>query len=247
VRESSVYYTTPSKVFAVPPIRYNSPMQFTDPTAGILACLPDGVARRATRAFVRRRHPRGTAVFNEGDPPRGAFLLRAGLIKIFKQSPSDRPLAMELARPGEWFGLVAVLDRRPYPATALALEPSETDEISPAVFETLFQGHRVFARAALAALSERVRHAQEMRALANAPVERRVAHVLLRLSPNPGVDVRLRREDVAELAGCIPETAIRVLSQFSKRGLVRTGWKRVAVLDPAALRAIASPQTCPSA
>ncbi|MBK7689252.1 MAG: hypothetical protein IPJ35_09755 [Elusimicrobia bacterium] len=90
-------------------------MQFTDPTAGILACLPDGVARRATRAFVRRRHPRGTAVFNEGDPPRGAFLLRAGLIKIFQTVPFGPPARNGTGPPQEWFGLVAVLDRRPYP------------------------------------------------------------------------------------------------------------------------------------
>jgi len=222
-------------------------MKSIETPAAILAGLPADVVGRAARAFVRHRHARGAAIFNEGDAPGGAFLLRTGLIKIYKQSPSNRPLAMELARPGELFGVVAVLDRSAYPATAVALQPSETDEIPAAVFEELFQGQRAFARAVLAALGERVRHAQEMRALANESVEQRLAHVLLRLMPAGGEDLFVRREDLAELAGCIPETAIRVLSDFSRRGLVRTGWKRVAVVDPAGLRAAAQPKPCPSA
>jgi CRP-like cAMP-binding protein len=47
--------------------------------------------------------------------------------------------------------------------------------------------------------------------------------------------VRLRREDIAELVGCIPETAIRVLADFSRRGILRTGWKRIALMDRSAL------------
>jgi nitrite reductase/ring-hydroxylating ferredoxin subunit len=64
--------------------------------------------------------------------------------------------------------------------------------------------------------------------------------------PDTGAAVRVRREDLAELVGCIPETAIRTLSEFKKRGWIRTGWKRIALLNPDALRRLSrSPANLP--
>jgi CRP-like cAMP-binding protein len=146
------------------------------------------------RSFVRRRFDRGAVVFNEGDPPRAAFLLRAGLVKIAKHSPSHRTLAVEIVTPGEMFGAVAVLDRRPFPASAVALDACELFELPADVFDRLLSKNAGFARAVHAAVGAHVRNAQEMRSLAGEPVERRIAHVLLRLlpgrtlhrSPSPG-------------------------------------------------------------
>jgi CRP-like cAMP-binding protein len=89
-------------------------------------------------------------------------------------------------------------------------------------------------------IGDHLRHAQTMRALwrrnpwnAGWPIS------LSLLLPKTGSDVRLRREDIAELVGCIPETAIRVIADFSRRGILRTGWKRIALLDRISLERIA--------
>jgi CRP-like cAMP-binding protein len=74
-------------------------------------------------------------------------------------------------------------------------------------------------------------------------VERRIAYLLTLLLPKEGAEARLRREDIAELAGCIPETAIRILSDFRKRRILKTGWKRLTLLDAKALFQLAQEQT----
>jgi CRP-like cAMP-binding protein len=191
------------------------------------------------RSFVRRRFDRGAVVFNEGDPPRAAFLLRAGLVKIAKHSPSHRTLAVEIVTPGEMFGAVAVLDRRPFPASAVALDACELFELPADVFDRLLSKNAGFARAVHAAVGAHVRNAQEMRSLAGEPVERRIAHVLLRLLPGERSTAPLRREDVAELAGCIPETAIRVLSDFARRGWIDKGRRRIDLRNRRALQQVA--------
>lgn len=188
--------------------------------------------------FLQRRYRRGAIIFSEGGPPRAAFLLQQGLVKVVKQSPSHRAMAVEIVTPGEMFGVVAVLDRRVFPATAVALDESVVYEIPTDHFESLLTRNPVFAREVHAAVGAHVRNAQEMRALAGEPVEHRIAHVLLRLLPHRRSVARLRREDVAELAGCIPETAIRVLSSFKRRRWIETGWRRIALRDARALRSL---------
>ena len=50
----------------------------------------------------------------------------------------------------------------------------------------------------------------------------------------------LRRQDIAELAACTPETAMRTLANFKKNKIISSGWKRVTILDNERLNKIAS-------
>ncbi|MBL0059002.1 MAG: Crp/Fnr family transcriptional regulator [Elusimicrobia bacterium] len=199
--------------------------------------IPKTVLTAATTRCVRRLCKYKDILFQEGQAAHSAFLLRSGLIKLIKSTPQGRPVALEILTSGRLFGGMAVLDHRPYPASAFVLQESEILEIPGPVFEDLFNKVPEFAGAVHREIGQHFRHAQAMRALAQEPVERRVATLLLILLPNPKDEVRMRREDFAELAGCIPETAIRILSDFKKRGLIRTGWKRIGLRNPAGLRA----------
>ena len=142
---------------------------------------------------------------------------------------------MDIILPGRLCGAIALLDKRPYPVTVVALQNSDVYEMSAASFDSLMRDHPSFAQSVHQEIGDHMRHAHDMRAVATEPVERRVAHILSLLLPKTGAEVRLRREDIAELAGCIPETAIRVLADFSRRGILRTGWKRIALIDRPAL------------
>lgn len=204
--------------------------------------LPGQVFTDVKKYFIRRSFRAQDLVFQEGDPPRSAFVLLSGLVKMVKFTRRERPLALEAVTPGRLFGALALLDRRPFPASAIALTASEVDEIPAPVFMDLFERHPAFARAVHDDIGRHLRHAQSMRALAQEPAPQRVAAVLAFLMPRAGDEVHIRREDVAELAGCIPETAIRILSDFKKRGLIRTGWKNIALADATGLRSVIESQ-----
>lgn len=204
----------------------------------VLSAFPPEDRGPILRELPRRKLRAGALLFQEGEAPRTAHLLLSGFLKAVKFSAGDRIAAMDLIRPGRLCGAIALLDRRPYPVSVYALGPAEAATIPAALFDR-WMATPAFARAVHAEVGDHLRHAQSMRALAAEPVEKRLAHLLLLLQPDGAPDVRLRREDLAELAGCIPETVIRALSDMKKRGLVRTGWKRVAVLDRDGLRRIA--------
>ena len=203
----------------------------------VLARLSAGERERLLRAWPRKLIKAGATLFHEGDPPRAAYLLAAGLLKAVKFTPRANVSAMDIILPGRLSGAIALLDKRPYPVTVVALQNSDVYEMTAASFDSLMRDGPSFAQSVHQEIGDHMRHAHDMRAMATEPVERRVAHILSLLLPKTGAEVRLRREDIAELAGCIPETAIRVLAEFKKQGLIRTGWKRIALKNPAGLRA----------
>ncbi len=70
-----------------------------------------------------RAYEKGNVLFEEGQPALFIQFLFVGRVKIVKAAP-DRDLILEILGPGEPVGAVAVFEQRPYPATAVALEPS---------------------------------------------------------------------------------------------------------------------------
>jgi len=200
--------------------------------------LPDDTRGRLDRYFILRRYGRGEPIFEEGGPAREVFLLRSGLAKAVKYSPRVEPFAMGIIVPGQFFGMIAVMDKRPYPVTVVALRDSEVYHIPAAAFEELLRNHPDFSAGVYAQIGSHLRQAQALRVLAKEPVDRRIAYILLQLQQSLGPELKVRREDVAELAGCIPETAIRVLAAFRSKGLISAGWKRITLLKPDRLRAL---------
>jgi CRP-like cAMP-binding protein len=93
------------------------------------------------------------------------------------------------------------------------------------------------------------------RELATERVERRIARALLRLVPQMGrevadgvvIDLRLSRQDLADLTGTTLYTVSRTLSQWEKQGLVQSGRERVLIRLPHALAALAEDLPTPPA
>ena len=85
------------------------------------------------------------------------------------------------------------------------------------------------------------------RELATETVERRLAHALLRLMEQSGVerdgmirlDMPLSRQDLAEMIGSTLYTVSRILSGWESRGLVEAGREKIAIVRPQSLSLIA--------
>ncbi|MDE2489719.1 MAG: Crp/Fnr family transcriptional regulator [Elusimicrobia bacterium] len=216
------------------------PDRFLDGLPAFRSLSPVARAELARR-LVLRRFRKGEPIFAEGAPAEAVYLLRSGLVKAVKYSPRSAQAAMELIAPGQLFGMIAVMDDKPYPVSALPIAPSEAYRIPARTFAALLAAHPDFSRRVYASVGEHLRQAQALRAISGEKVERRVARVLLTLAESMGEVLRLRREDVAELAGCLPETAIRTLADFRRKGLISSGYKRLTLLDRRRLKALAGP------
>ncbi len=198
--------------------------------------LPSPLLADLARKLILRKYRKGEPLFEEGSPAEAVYLLRSGLVKAVKYSPNSELASMEIIGPGQLFGMIAVMDDKPYPVSAIPISASEAYRIPAKTFASLLAGHPDFSQQVYAWVGDHLRQSQALRALSAETVERRLAHVLCVLSESMGKVLAVRREDVAEIAGCTQETAIRTLAAFRKRGLISSGWKRITLLDPAGLK-----------
>lgn len=70
-----------------------------------------------------RGYEKGDVIFGEGEPADRVHFVYTGRVKIAK-SAGNRDIIIEILGPGEPVGAVAAFERRAFPATAIAIEPS---------------------------------------------------------------------------------------------------------------------------
>ena len=227
--------------------------------AGLLAAstlfapLPAAERARLAAQMLRRQHDKDDYLFFEGEPAQWLVLVAEGRVKMIKHSESGRETILATFGPGQIVGEVGVLVGDVYPATAQVLEPALTYSLRRDTYADLVRTHPDLAWALIAELGRRLQRAHEqLRSFAVEKVERRVARVLLRMANTAGerleevgqpaavrISVPLSRQDVADMAGTVVETAIRTMSKFQKQGLVETREGHIVLLDPHRLVTIA--------
>jgi CRP-like cAMP-binding protein len=191
---------------------------------------PEGQERLA-RASLAKSYDRGETVFSEGDAPDFLCTIVEGRVKVVKTLPQGREIILEIFGPGDPVGAVVAFEGRPYPASAIALEPSDCILVRRTELVSLIDHHPGFARALLSGMALRiVELTRRIPEVAGGRVETRFAHLFLKLSDRLGHDrgggrfvpVALTRQELADLAGTTPETCIRIMSRWGKDDVLRT-------------------------
>jgi CRP/FNR family transcriptional regulator, nitrogen oxide reductase regulator len=188
-------------------------------------------------------------VFMEGDPARWLCLVISGRVKIVRHSRTGKDVVLELLGPGEIFGGVAVIEKRPYPAAAQAVEPTTVLKIPADVLTAASERHPDIIKEMALMIGRRLREAHDsVKSLSVDPVEARLAATLLRLAERDGARTKaglalpfhLTRQSLADMTGTTVETAIRVVSRWLKARLVIDEGGRLVIADKTALAEIAA-------
>ena len=196
-------------------------------------------------------YPRDTYLFFEGDSPDFLYVIWMGRMKLLRHSVDGRDVVLDVLGPGRLLGEVAVFEGAPYSQTAQTMEDVAVISIARNDYLYLLQRYPVLALAVINELGHRLRVANDLvHSLAVDRVERRIARTLLRLATYNGtpskdglmIQMRLTRQDLADMTGTTVETAIRVMSRFRKQGLITTQRGRVIIKLPEELEAVARQQ-----
>jgi signal transduction histidine kinase len=86
-----------------------------------------------------------TAIFKEGDPGDGIYLIAEGEVSISVKMPNQQTCLLATIETGDFFGEMAVLDQGPRSATVTALKPTEVVFIPRQVILDLFHASSEFA------------------------------------------------------------------------------------------------------
>jgi len=215
----------------------------------LFASLSDEEREGIAKQLVRQQFEKDEYLFLEGDRAEWLVFIAQGRVKMIKHSESGRETILATFGPGQIVGEVGVLVGDAYPATAQALEPTLTLSLRRAEYIEWVRNHPDLSWALITELGRRLQTAHEtIRSMAVEKVERRVARVLLRMANTTGerleggavrITVPLSRQDIADMAGTVIETAIRAISKLQKQGLIETREGRIILLQPHQLVSIA--------
>ncbi|MBI5205927.1 MAG: Crp/Fnr family transcriptional regulator [Nitrospirae bacterium] len=187
------------------------------------------------------------AIFSEGDPSDWLYIVTKGKVKITKLSQSGRELILEIISPMDFFGGVAVMRGFPYPANAVAMEDSEVLKISRSNLMRILDRFPNLMYCMAMNIGDRIKGSHEaLKNIAIEKVEARIASLLIKLSEKTGVktvgdstlrdgavviDMKLTKQDIAEMVGTTVETSIRTMSKFKKLGIVAEKAGKIIIKD----------------
>lgn len=213
----------------------------------VFAGIPAREIESLARVALEETHRARAYVFMEGDAARWFYVVRSGHVKIVRHSKTGKDVVLELLGPGEVFGGVAVIERRPYPASAQATEPTVVLKVPADPVIALAERHPTFIKEMALMIGRRLRAAHDsVASLAVDPVEARLATTLLRLATREGtksdrgvtLPFHLTRQSLADMTGTTVESAIRILSRWLRDGLLAEDGGRLVLADWEGLRAL---------
>ena len=196
--------------------------------------------QRLAQVAIARPYDRGDALFMEGDPAEHLFTIASGRVKVLKMLPSGKEVILEIFGAGDPVGAAAAYEGRPYPASAVALEPTVCILVRRAEFFALLERYPSLMRGFLVGLAHRlVELTRRIAEVAGGRAETRFAHLFLKLAGRLGrpetdgtfIPMPLSRQELADLTGTTLETCIRIMSRWGKHGIVRTEKEGFTVLD----------------
>ena len=185
------------------------------------------------------QYKKGQIIFHEGMRSYGIYCISSGKIKISKNGDDGKEHIYRLARPGDLVGYKALLSDTRYSASAIALEDTAVCFIPRDQFMSALTKDNNLALDFMKLISlELGRAEQKVAHLAQKPVRERLAEALLFVKETYGLDddgqtlnVRLTRDEIANIVGTATESAIRLLSEFKKDKIIDLDGKRIKVLD----------------
>ena len=104
----------------------------------------------------------GETLFQAGQPGESLFVVRAGEVELYIKDTAGQKIVLTVARAGEMFGELALLDSGPRTATAIALTDAELLVLDRDDLLLLFQKRPDAALHMLAAMSHMTRKADEL-------------------------------------------------------------------------------------
>ncbi len=190
--------------------------------------------------FRDHHYPAGETIYFSGDKSTQLCVIAAGNVKLVKHSFEGQDVLIDILKQGEFFGTLETFGESVYQETAETQTNSCILKINSEQFRKILQSYPLTALNVVDIISERLKIAYEMmKQLSVQTVEQRIAFTLLKLANKVGeqkdvgflIQLPLSRNDLAGMTGTSTETASRIVSQFQKQGIIKTGRQWISITD----------------
>ncbi|MCX2698831.1 Crp/Fnr family transcriptional regulator [Ochrobactrum chromiisoli] len=200
-------------------------------------------------SYASSRHiAQSESIFEQGDDAVTFYLLLYGRLKVNQVTSDGQQIIVRMVHPGDLFGFAKALQRHDYPGTAVAVTDSFVLGWPAELWDYFVEQNPGLAMNAIQTIGKRLEEAHtRIREMSTEEVERRVAHVVLRLAQKAGkkeengirIDFPITRQEIAEMTGTTLHTVSRILSGWESKGLVLGGRQKLTVTNTQGIRRLA--------
>ena len=178
----------------------------------------------AFKRFAKQYKP-GNVIISKFEPGNSFYLIQSGRVQLVK-CVNGAKKNLDIMKPGEFFGEMAILDNSPRSATCVAIGNVECLEFNKENFELLIMGNPQIAIILLKLFCKRIYdQRRRLRTLAIKDVQARIADVFLmfdEMNPSANTNDRQRKfnvsaGDVAHWAGLTPEATRDEINKFVEK------------------------------
>ncbi|WP_417882677.1 Crp/Fnr family transcriptional regulator [Xanthomarina gelatinilytica] len=194
-----------------------------------------------TSRFIKK----GEVIFEEGETLKGVYCVKDGICKLTKLSANGKDQIVKLVVKGDLLGQRSLISDESVNLSAVALNNMEVCFIPKAEIFGNLKNNSDFSMDMLKQMAHDLKESDNVIVnMAQKSVKQRLAEALIYIYNSFGLDnqgflnVVLSREDYASVVGTATESAIRVLSQFKKEGLISTSGKQIKVEDIEGLKRV---------
>lgn len=214
---------------------------FRDLSEVELAALEQRMARLTVEA--------GRVIYSPDERSETLFLLKKGRVRLYRLSPEGKILTTAILEPFSIFGEMALIGSGMEDSFAEALEDCELYVLNRWEVRDLLLADPRLARRLLDLIGRRLTDTERrLEEFAFKSVPQRLASLLLQLAQGVAglsegtlaLPVRYTHQQLAEMIGTYRETVTKLLNDFRQRGLIRIERGRIFILDPEALKELAS-------
>ncbi len=181
---------------------------------------------------------KGEAIFKEGDKLDGVFCVRDGVSKLSKLSANGKDQIVKLASKGQIMGQRSVISEETTNLSAVAVNDMQVCFIPKESITHTLHANPNFAIEVLRHMAHDLKEADDVIVnMSQKTVKQRIAEAFLYLQKNYGEDQEgfltliLSREDIANVVGTATESCIRIISEFKKKGFLKTSGKKIGVTN----------------
>lgn len=183
-------------------------------------------------------YKKGEAIFKEGGYSRGLYCVNKGKVKMSKMGPSGKEQIIRFATAGDVMGYNSMLSKSKLSSTAVALEDAAVCFIPSSDFFDLIKTEPDFSLKMLELTAKNWNEASRLITdMAQKTTKQRLAEMLLWLKETFGldeencIDVKLSREEIANMVGTATEAVIRLIAELKKEKLISLDGKKIKLLD----------------
>ncbi|MBW8049141.1 MAG: Crp/Fnr family transcriptional regulator [Cytophagales bacterium] len=195
-------------------------------------------------------YKKGEKIIQEGNAVMGIYFIYSGKVKVYKEGIVDmfREQIIRLAKPGDIVGHRGYGEHLIYSISVVALEGANLCFIENQFFFNILRSNPDLMFHLLMFYAEELKRIEKrLRNMAQMSVREKVADALLFIAEAYGttdnsiINAGLTRQEIASIAGTVPEQVIRQLTNFANEGLITKIEKKIKILDLEKIREIIRP------